>query len=208
MSYLAVTVPPAIVRTMSAMDAPNVVGGPVQEPAARGAGLRGWLRHSQLGGYGARHYLAVLRRRDGERLTGEPHAVARREDLGMAGAQLLVHLHVTVDALDAEAVEQRLQPLLADGLDDLVRGEHELAAWYGLGPAAAALVRQAEPHAHAAHAGYPAALAQDLDGLGEEPDVHALAAHEVDLEVVSRHLRTAAAVEHSDALRPQALGHG
>src|SRR5690554_699673 len=143
MSYVAATVPRSFIWARSAMDAPDVVGGSVQEPAARGARLRGGLGHPKLGRYGARRDLAVLGRRDGEGLAGEPHAVARREDLGVAGAQLLVHFHVAVHALDAETVEQRLQALLADGLDDLVGGQHELAPGYGLGPAAAALVRQA-----------------------------------------------------------------
>src|SRR5690606_42165547 len=43
-------------------------------------------------------------------------------------------------------------------------------------------------------------FAQDLDGLREEPDVHALVADERDLVVVGGHLLASPAVDHRHAL--------
>src|SRR5690625_4416322 len=108
------------------MDAPDAVGGAVQEAAAGGARRPLGLLHAQLPGYGAGDDLAVLGGRDGEGLAREPNAVAGGEDLGVAGAQLLVDLHVARVALDPEAPEERVELLLADGLDDLVGGQHEV----------------------------------------------------------------------------------
>src|SRR5262245_59106129 len=97
--------------------------------------------------------------------------VAGREDLRIRRAPLLVRGIDQLAELVAEA--------LADRLDDGVDGNDEFAPGNGLRPAAAGLVRLAEPHLRAANA-FDLAFADDRHWIDEEADLDALFARQLD----------------------------
>ena len=135
---------------------------------------------------------------------------------GRAGDAVAAGEDVRLRRLHREAVDVDVAPLvqahrqvvveeagvggLADGADDRVGLDDEVAALDGHGAAAAGTVGLAELHAHAVQ--LLAAVGVDGDALrgGEEDHLDALAERLLDLERLGRHLVAGAAVDELDVL--------
>ena len=95
---------------------------------------------------------------------------------------------------------------LTDGGNDAVRLKDLKLAGDGHGGAAAPLVGLAQLHLLELHGGDSAVLADDLGGVGEEVEVHALLQRLLDLLGLGGHFVAAAAVDHIHFLRAHAHG--
>ena len=141
----------------------------------------------------------LLARRDGFHHRGRAgDRVAAGEDvrvLGLESHRIDLDGPPVAKRAGALVCETRPVGLLADGRDDRIHFDGELAAGNGHGTPASAVVRRSQLHFQTFHGGYPAVVRDHSDRVGQGHDLDAFVFALDDLLIVGGHLVAAAAVD-------------